>query len=102
MNKKIYKITLADGTVIDNLRLNGNNYISDKELTADMFLGNLAKVIVNDGERDTVYENMELVQIVKYDEEYWFVLRTMTKRELQDLKNRADIDYLAMMSDIEL
>lgn len=102
MNKKIYKITLADGTVIDNLRLNGNNYISDKELTADMFLGNSAKVIVNDGERDTVYENMELVQIVKYDEEYWFVLRTMTKRELQDLKNRADIDYLAMMSDIEL
>lgn len=102
MNKKIYKITLADGTVIDNLRLNGNNYISDKELTADVFLGNLAKVIVNDGERDTVYENMELVQIVKYDEEYWFVLRTMTKKELQDLKNRADIDYLAMMSDIEL
>ena len=48
------------------------------------------------------YENMELVQIVKYDEEYWFVLRTMTKKELQDLKNRADIDYLAMMSDIEL
>ena len=102
MDEKIYKITLADGTVIDNLRLNGNNYISDKELTADVFLGNLAKVIVNDGERDTVYENMELVQIVKYDEEYWFVLRTMTKRELQDLKNRADIDYLAMMSDIEL
>ena len=102
MEEKIYKITLADGTVIDNLRLNGNNYISDKELTADVFLGNLAKVIVNDGERDTVYENMELVQIVKYDEEYWFVLRTMTKKELQDLKNRADIDYLAMMSDIEL
>ena len=50
MDEKIYKITLADGTVIDNLRLNGNNYISDKELTADMFLGNLAKVIVNDGE----------------------------------------------------
>lgn len=102
MNKKIYKITLADGTVIDNLRLNGNNYISDKELTADMFLGNMAKVIVNDGERDTVYENMELVQIVKYDEEYWFVLRTMTKREFQDLKNRSDIDYIAMMTDVEI
>lgn len=102
MEEKIYKITLANGTVIENLKRNGSNYISDKELTADVFLGNLAKVIVNDGERDTVYENMELVQIVKYGEEYWFVLRTMTKKELQDLKNRADIDYLAMMSDIEL
>lgn len=102
MDEKIYKITLADGTVIENLRLNGNNYISETELTADMFLGNLDKVIVNDGERDTVYENMTLVQIVKYDEEYWFVLRTMTKRELQDLKNRADIDYIAMMTDVEI
>ena len=45
---------------------------------------------------------MTLVQIVKYDEEYWFILRTMTKRELQDLKNRADIDYIAMMTDVEL
>lgn len=102
MDEKIYKITLADGTVIENLRLNGNNYISETELTADIFLGNLDKVIVNDGERDTVYENMTLVQIVKYDEEYWFVLRTMTKRELQDLKNRADIDYIAMMTDVEI
>ncbi len=102
MDEKIYKITLADGTVIDNLRLNGNNYISETELTDDVFHGKLDKVIVNDGEGDIVYENMELVQIVKYDEEYWFILRTMTKKELQDLKNRADIDYLAMMSDIEL
>ena len=102
MDEKIYKITLADGTVIENLRFNGNNYISDTELTADMFLGKLDKVTVNDGERDTVYENMTLVQIVKYDEEYWFILRTITKRELQNLKNRADIDYIAMMTDVEI
>lgn len=102
MDERIYKITLADGTVIDNLRMNGNNYISDTELTADMFLGNLSTVTINDGERDVVYKNMSLVQIVKYDEEYWFILRTMTKRELQDLKNRSDIDYIAMMTDVEL
>ncbi len=102
MNNKIYNITLADGTVLDNLRLNGNNYISDTELTADTFLGNLGRVTINDGEKDTVYENMDLVQIVKYDNEYWFILRTMTKKELQDIKNRSDIDYIAMMTDVEL
>ena len=53
MDEKIYKITLADGTVIDNLRLNGNNYISDKELTAHVFLGKLDKVIINAGEKET-------------------------------------------------
>lgn len=102
MDEKIYKITLANGTVIENLRLNGNNYISDKEITADMFLGNLSTVTINDGKKDVVYENMDLVQIMKYDDEYWFILRTMTKRELQDLKNRADIDYIAMMTDVEI
>lgn len=102
MDEKIYKITLSDGTVIDNLKLNGNNYISNSELTDDMFLGKLDKVIINDGEKDTAYENMTLVQIVKYDEEYWFILRPMTKRELRDLKNRADIDYIAMMTDVEI
>ena len=102
MDEKIYKITLSDGTVIDNLKLNGNNYISNSELTDDMFLGKLDKVIINDGEKNTVYENMTLVQVAKYGEEYWVILRPMTKRELQDLKNRADIDYIAMMTDVEI
>lgn len=102
MDEKIYKVTLADGTVIDNLRLNGNNYISEKELSADMFLGNLGTVTINDGEKDVVYENMTLVQLAKYDDEYWFILRTMTKKELQEIKNRSDIDYIAMMTDVEL
>lgn len=102
MDEKIYKITLADGTVIDNLKLNGNNYISEKELSADMFLGNLGTVTINDGEKDVVYENMTLVQLAKYDDEYWFILRTMTKKELQEIKNRSDIDYIAMMTDVEL
>lgn len=102
MDEKNYKVTLADGTVIDNLKLNGNNYISEKELSADMFLGNLGTVTINDGEKDVVYENMTLVQLAKYDDEYWFILRTMTKKELQEIKNRSDIDYIAMMTDVEL
>lgn len=102
MDEKIYKVTLADGTVIDNLRLNGNNYISEKKLSADMFLGNLGTVTINDGDKDVMYENMTLVQLAKYDDEYWFILRTMTKKELQEIKNRSDIDYIAMMTDVEL
>ena len=74
MNNKIYKITLADGTVIENLKLNGNNFVSDREITSEMFGGNLSKVTINDGEKDTVLKNMELVQIAKYGEEYFFIL----------------------------
>ena len=102
MEEKKYRITLTDGTVLDNLKLNGNNYVADYEVTEDMFNGNLSQVIINDGEIDMTYSNMQLVHIAKYDDGYYFILRAMTKRELQDLKNRADIDYIAMMTDVDI
>lgn len=102
MEEKIYKITLADGTVIQNLRLNGNNYISTEIITEDMFIDNCSTVTINNGEKDAVHTNMELVQVAKYDDEYWFILRKLSDKELRDIKTRSDIDYIAMMTDIEL
>ena len=61
MDDKIYKITLADGTVIDNLKLNGNNFISPVEIDETIFDGNCLNVTINDGEKDDVHTNMELV-----------------------------------------
>lgn len=54
MDDKIYKITLADGTVIDNLKLNGNNFISPVEIDETIFDGNCLNVTINDGEKDDV------------------------------------------------
>ena len=102
MNNKIYKITLADGTVIENLKLNGNNFVSDREITSEMFGGNLSKVTINDGEKDTVYEHMAFVQLAHYDDGYYFILRQLSQRELSDLKTRADIEYIAMMTEVEI
>ena len=45
---------------------------------------------------------MELVQLVKVGRDYWFVLRDLTEQELRDLKTQADIEYIAMMADIDL
>ena len=39
MDDKIYKITLADGTVIDNLKLNGNNFISPCKKLMTILMG---------------------------------------------------------------
>ena len=38
----MYKITLADGTVLENLELNGNNYIAEGVIEDSVFEGNLA------------------------------------------------------------
>lgn len=75
MEDKIYKITLSDETVLDNLRLNGNNFISSSEINESVFDGNCSIVTINDGEKDEVHMNMELVQITKVNDKYWFVLQ---------------------------
>lgn len=102
MDNKIYKITLSDGTVLDNLRMNGNNFISETEITESVFEGNCGEVTINNGETDDVHTNMELVQIQKMGAEYWFVLRDITETELAFIKMQSDIEYVAMMSEIEL
>lgn len=102
MDDKIYKITLSDETVIDNLKMNGNNFVSLVEIDKSVFDGNLLSVTINDGEKDEVHTNMELVQITKMGSECWFVLRDITETELASIKMQSDIEYVAMMSEIEL
>lgn len=102
MDDKIYKITLADGAVIDNLKLNGNNFISKTRIAAEMFLDNCSPVIISDGDNDEVHENVELVQLSEMNGEYWFVLRDIPTDELEKIKMQSDIEYVAMMAGVEL
>lgn len=102
MEKGTWTITLADGTALEGLTLNGNNYISTKKVTEDTFANNLSTVTISDGETEATYTNMELVQITKVGTSYWFVLRELTAQEISDAKTQANIEYIAMMADIDL
>ena len=103
MEEKIYKITLADGTTIDNLKLNGNNFISKESLDPEIFRGNCSPVTINDGSKDEVHNYMELVQITTDSGgDYWFVLRDISTEELARIKMQADIEYVAMMAGVVL
>lgn len=101
MEDKIYKITLADGTIIPNLSLNGNNFVSKKRVSTAMFANNMSEVIINDGDHDEVHKNMDLVQISKMGSEYWFVLRDKTELEKWQEQVEANLDYISMMADID-
>ena len=103
MEEKAFKIVLADGTSLEGLGLNGNNFISSKKLTEDVFEGNLSHVVIEDSEGNVEeHDNMALVQIAKYGKEYWFVLRELSAQEIRDAKTQANIEYIAMMADIDL
>ncbi len=119
MAKGTFTITLADGTQLKDLELNGNNFISKTQITEETFKGKLEHVIISTDakidkkmlERQIIggHERMELVQIAHYTQAehgladgWYFILRDISADELEKMKARADIDYLAMMTGVEL
>ena len=103
MDRKTYTITLANGTVLDNLKLNGDNFISNTAINADIFNGNCSPVIISDDVNSETHNNMEFVQVTEQEPgKYWFVLRELSASELARIKMQSDIEYVAMMAGIEL
>ena len=92
-------IALSNGTELTGLELNGNNYISPERLTEDTFADGLSPVVINGEE----HERMALVQCIQHaDGRTWFILRDVTAEEVANAKLRSDIDFIALMSDIDL
>ena len=85
MEDKTYSITLADGTVIDDLKLNGNNFISKSPITKEIFEDCCSPVVISDGETEVVHDNMELVQLTRslpfpwMWPRIWFILQSFQK-----------------------
>ena len=113
--ENVITITLADGTQLSGLEMNGNNFISPVEVTEETFRGKLGKVVISgNAETDEAgligeHEHMELVQIAHYTQAthsmpdgWYFVLRDIPADELERLQARGDIDYIAMMTGVEL
>lgn len=79
----MYTITLADGTRLEPLKLNGNNYIADRVIGDSVFKGNLGTVTISDGENAETYRNMVLIQNKDIDGSSWFILGETTEKEAQ-------------------
>lgn len=101
--EKTYEITLSDGSKISNLTLNGNNFVSHTKVTESMFAGKLGEVTITDSTGyQEHHENMELLQIMPYEGDWYFIIRDIPAEEMYKMQVRGDIDYLAMMGGIPL
>ena len=72
----MYKITLADGTTIENLELNGNNFIAAAVVDDAVFKDNMATVTITnieDGSTEQLKDGVLLSNIVR-DGKSWLVL----------------------------
>ena len=113
--KNTFTITLADGTQLGGLELNGNNFVSKTEVSADTFKGKLSHVVISgDAEKDEAgligeHGQMELVQIAHYTQKthgmpdgWYFALREIPAAELEKIKMQGNIAYLSMMTGIDV
>ena len=107
MENKRFSITLSDGTKLENLELNGNNFVTDEEFTSEDFDGKLRHVVISCDNDENYFDmfglvgehdNMVFVQSGDFlDGKKFFILRDMTLGERLDLKFSAKTDYLEMM-----
>ena len=104
------KIKFSDGTELVNLTVNGNCFVTAENIGEDFFKGKLSKIIISaDSEEEQGMapffgecSNLVLGGMYKANNEVHFALRERTYQELKDENLQAQIDYLSMMSDIEM
>ena len=95
-------ITLSNGYKINGLSKNGDNFASLSPITEDVFLNNTSPVTITEDGFNETHAHMELVQITTMGDECWFVLRDLTDDEIHQIDLEAKIDYIAMMTGIDL
>ena len=87
----MYTIKLYDGTVLENLELNGNNFISDTIIPDTVFENNLKLIEISDGETTQTLTDQFLAANRVENNQTWFVLidktpETKREEEMADLQ----------------
>ena len=95
------KIILNNGNEINNLTLNGNNYISNNVLSDDIFTDGLSIVTVINGNISTEYKNMKLIQNIVLDNKSWFILAEKTEEEILKERLKSTEDALMILMDLQ-
>ena len=104
----MYTVMLDDGTTFTNLTVNGSYFVSQQEVTRGMFSKwrGSYRVIV-DGEEDVYglageHSGCELGDLRSGAGGYYFALSKVDVVMLERERARADIEYIAMMTGIQL
>lgn len=80
----MYTITLADGTTLRNLELNGNNFIAEGVIDDSVFENNLGTVIITDGETTETLVDMRLMSNRVDGGRSWFILGEKSEQQKKE------------------
>ena len=106
---RTYTITLGNGAVLDDLSMNGSMFVSQEEVTKELFTSEALKRVTiteNDGgtARETVLHNALCDTVLHWPEGWLFNLRELSGQEkkIHDLQeqNQMLTECLLEMSEI--
>lgn len=101
----MYKIYLDDGTEIEAV-LNENTWESETKINPELFKNNTSNVSYETPDGENVFLGAcRFMMLTGYDGKYIFALNPLSETEKETIQveqNTANIDYIAMMTDVEL
>jgi len=92
-------IELSDGSVIQELEVNGNCLISENNIKNELLTDEMLREITIDG---VTYKNVTLVRKWVQDNKIWLALRQKSEDEIWKERCKSNLDYIAMMSNVDL
>lgn len=103
MDDDFYTVSFPDGTVLSNLRMNNNNFVSDKPIdratfNEDNMLGVSIRKGFNPPSSPEVYR---FVSLMEFEGKWYFIIDQPSPEELKLAKIQTDMEYLAMMMGID-
>lgn len=99
MEEKTFTIDLGNGTVLEDITLNGTNYVTQEEITEETFDG-MENIVITDSEGGVQeIAQAELLHVKHFEDGYYFVLHEYTEAEIKEANNDAQIFYTAVMTD---
>lgn len=92
-------IELSDGSVIQELEVNGNCLISENNIKNELLTDEMLREITIDG---VTYKNVTLVRKWVQDNKIWLALRQKSEDEIWKEQYKSNLDYIAMMTCVDL
>lgn len=103
MENDVYTMTFSDGSKLTRIRKNLSTYVSDDPIDPRDYSDKLDHVTISNGSQIEILENVEMIPVIgQTEDDTWFILRPIDPMVLFQKTTEANIEYLAMMMDVEL
>lgn len=100
-------ITLSDGSKLEGLGVNGTYFTSDEAIDLDAIKSKLNGVTISGTDENNMpvsgtYEHMRVGHSMTWKGKFLFSLKEIAPEELEMIQLKANIEYLAMMTEVDL